>query len=118
MLKKIRTKINSYQSKILHALDKKDANAAIQYRAIQKALEDLLEEMQSENAIDVISDYTPVQVCDMLGIDRSTLSRNRFKWEGYKLGGRYFYPKEVIDNEYINRQGKKKPGRKSLKGGD
>ncbi len=127
----ITEKIQLLQSELLRALDRNDYLAALKIRAAQKELEELLDEIEKqENAMhDAIRDaknyYTSREAARILGLDPSNVTRKATVFHARKIGGKWYFPKDVIDEE-SNKTGRRaKPGRKPknvhqspVKGGD
>jgi|GEM_PF-1424304 len=111
-------KIRLLQSELLRALDRNDYLTALKIRAAQKELEELLDEIEKqENAThDVIRDaknyYTSREAARILGLDPSNVTRKAAVFHARKIGGKWYFPKDVIDEERNKTGRRAKPGRK------
>lgn len=111
-------KIERCRTDLLHALDCNDYMSAIKLRAVQKGFEELLQVMDEERTgtQDVIHDmqynYTSKEAAALLGVHPSNITRRAAALRGQKVKGRWYFPRQVIDEEVKSADNRSKPGRK------
>lgn len=111
-------KIERCKAELMHALDSNDYMSAIKLRAVQREFEELLQKIADEENVvqDTIREmpdyYTSRDAARALGVHPSSVTRRAAHLRGQKVNGRWYFPKEVIDEEAKKIRGRPKPGRK------
>ena len=111
-------KIEQCKNELLHALDRNDYMSAIKLRAVQKEFEEFLNAFKSTDKAIIDAEthiqncYTTKEAAAVLGVHPSSVTRRAAFFHGQKINGRWHFPKEVIDEEGLKSQSRKRPGRK------
>lgn len=109
--------IENHRKAIYHALDSGDWISAMQSRAVQRELEQLLEKVDDSSTLypDVALDeyYDSREVAALFGVSPTSVTRQAAGLGGVKRNNIWFFPKARIESEVPFRTGRTKRGRGS-----